>query len=47
MVHITCPDLEAARALASDLVEKDLCACVNIVNGIESVYKWDGKVNID
>lgn len=45
--YITCPDEEVATRVASDLVDKDLCACVNIVNGVKSVYKWEGKVHAD
>jgi periplasmic divalent cation tolerance protein len=33
-----------ARNLARQLVERQLAACVNIVPGIESTYRWQGKV---
>ncbi len=33
-----------ARKLAQALVEKRLAACVNIVPQVESVYRWQGKV---
>jgi len=36
-----------ARELATDLVEKRLAACVNIVPRIESVYRWRGNVERD
>lgn len=36
-----------ARALAHALVEARLAACVNIVPRIESVYRWEGKVQTD
>jgi periplasmic divalent cation tolerance protein len=36
-----------ARALAQSLVELRLAACVNIVPRIESVYRWEGKVEVD
>lgn len=39
--------MEVGKALAKDLVEKKLCACVNIVPGVTSVYWWDNKVNED
>ncbi len=30
--------------MADTLVERRLAACVNIVPGIESVYRWQGKI---
>jgi periplasmic divalent cation tolerance protein len=33
--------------LASSLVDSQLAACVNILPGITSVYRWEGKVNKD
>ena len=47
MVYVTCPDRETARAIASALVDNHEAACVNIVPGLESVYRWRGKVEID
>jgi periplasmic divalent cation tolerance protein len=35
---------EEARRIAHHLVEHHLAACVNIVPRIESVYRWQGKV---
>lgn len=35
------------RPLARELVEARLAACVNIVPGVESVYRWEGKVAED
>jgi periplasmic divalent cation tolerance protein len=33
-----------AAPLARDLVERRLVACVNVVEGIRSIYRWQGKV---
>jgi periplasmic divalent cation tolerance protein len=43
----TCPNQEVARAIAAALVERHLAACVNIVPGIESYYRWQGKFSQD
>ena len=39
----TCPDEATARRLASLLVEDHLAACVNILPGLTSVYRWQGR----
>ncbi len=44
LVFCTCPDAESAETLARRLVETALAACVNIVPGLLSVYKWQGKL---
>lgn len=35
------------KPLARQLVESRLAACVNIVPGVESIYRWEGKVAED
>lgn len=34
-----------AEALARQLVEEGLCACVNVVPGVRSVFRWEGRVD--
>ena len=36
-----------ARALARELVEQRLVACVNIIDRLQSIYRWEGKVAED
>ena len=43
-VHITAPDRARAAAMARVLVDERLAACVNIVDGVQSVYRWQEKV---
>jgi periplasmic divalent cation tolerance protein len=40
----TVPSLRVARRLARTLVGERLCACVNIVPGLRSIYRWEGRV---
>lgn len=47
LILCTTPDEKTAQLIASALVEEKLAACVNIIKGIESVYKWQGKIEID
>ena len=46
-VMSTAPDKDIARKIAEALVNKKLAACVNIIDGIESVYRWQGDVQND
>jgi len=39
----TCPDHEQAMQMANVLIDEGLAACVNIVPGLTSVYKWQGN----
>jgi len=43
----TCPDTATAERLARELVETALVACVNIVPGLRSIYRWNGAVQAD
>jgi periplasmic divalent cation tolerance protein len=43
-VFITAPNKEEASRLADMLVERKLAACVQILPAMESVYRWQGKI---
>lgn len=43
-VLITVPNDEVAASIATELVSKNLAACVNILPGVESVYHWEGEL---
>jgi len=44
IIYSTIDDIIDARKIANILVEEQLVACVNIIPGVESVYKWKGKI---
>lgn len=44
VVLVTAPDESVAQTIAHALVEESLAACVNIVRGMRSIYRWQGKV---
>ena len=47
VVFMTSGSAEEARRMASELVERRLAACVQILPEIESVYRWNGEVQRD
>jgi periplasmic divalent cation tolerance protein len=44
LVLSTTGSQEEARRIGRALVERRLAACVNIIGPIESIYRWQGKV---
>ncbi|GAB5389675.1 MAG: divalent-cation tolerance protein CutA [Alphaproteobacteria bacterium] len=44
LIYITCPDDETADRLAEIAVDGQLAACANILPGMRSVYRWQGKI---
>lgn len=46
IVYCTCPERDA-DTLATVLVDAQLVACVNIVPGVKSVFRWQGRVQRD
>ena len=43
-VYTTYPSIVEAEQAGRTLVERRLCACVNILPGMVSLYWWQGKV---
>ncbi|MGL5930584.1 MAG: divalent-cation tolerance protein CutA [Dermatophilaceae bacterium] len=43
-VHVTAPDVATAQRIARVLVEERLAACVQVVPGVTSTYRWEGEV---
>jgi periplasmic divalent cation tolerance protein len=44
LVYIICKTSAEADSLGEVIVERRLAACVNIIDGMRSIYWWDGKV---
>ena len=44
LLYATCPDMKTAKAIARALVDARLVACVNLLPGIISLFRWDGDV---
>ena len=40
----TFPEIETARRIARQLVSENLAACANIVPTVESIYRWQDKI---
>jgi periplasmic divalent cation tolerance protein len=40
----TVPNADIASKIARKLVEEQLVACVNIIPGLVSIYRWQGKI---
>ena len=43
-VYITASSPEEARLIGRTLVEERLAACVNMVDGMSSIYRWQGAI---
>jgi len=44
IVYMTAGDLAEARRIGRTLVEERLAACVNIIDGMRAVYRWEGEL---
>ena len=45
VAFITAPDPECAATIARALVEERLAACVNLLPGVRSIYRYEGAVH--
>lgn len=43
----TCPDQKTGEQIATLLVEQRLAACVNLMDSITSVYRWQDGIEYD
>jgi periplasmic divalent cation tolerance protein len=47
LIYITAKDKAEARKIGSELLESKLAACVNIIDNMNSLYVWEGKIQDD
>jgi periplasmic divalent cation tolerance protein len=47
LIYSTFPSAEAAAEVGKELVEGRLAACVNILPGMRSIYRWEGRIAQD
>ena len=40
----TFPEIDTARRIAGELVDQGFAACANLIPKIESIYRWQGKL---
>ena len=40
------PDAETARRISNQLVTERFVACANILPGVESIYRWNERIEI-
>lgn len=46
-VYMTASSAEEARRIGEALVAEQLAACVNVIDGMISIYRWQGAVQRD
>ena len=44
ILFCTCPDQNTASSIAQTLIGDNLAACVNILPGLTSVYRWQDQI---
>ena len=44
LVYMTAGSAEEAALISDALVTEHLAACVNLIEGMTSIYRWEGKV---
>ena len=45
LVLTTLPSRDAAQTIARTLVQERLAACVQILDGLLSIYRWEGRID--
>lgn len=47
LCFVTAPSHEVASTLARLVVDRELAACVSIMPGLQSIYRWQGEVTLE
>ena len=45
LVLSTFPETASVKSVAEKLVNEKLAACVNIVSGVQSIFRWQDKID--
>jgi len=46
LILCNCPDEPSALKIAEALLEQQQAACINLVAGVRSMYRWQGKLEM-
>ena len=44
VVLVTCPNRRVGETIGRTVVHERLAACVNVIPGLASIYRWEGKI---
>lgn len=44
IAYVTTKDREEALRIGKALVDERLAACANVMDGMQSIYRWEGRV---
>lgn len=44
IVYVPCKNKTEAKKIAKNLISQKLAICINIIDPIESIYRWKGKI---
>jgi periplasmic divalent cation tolerance protein len=47
LLYITVSTRDEAVKIGALLVEERLAACVNIIEGMSSIYRWEGRIHME
>ena len=46
-IYMTAGSKAEAEKIGNALLESHLAACVNVLDGMQSIYRWEGKIQQD
>ena len=44
LIYVTCKNKKEARLIGNNLLEQKLIACANIIDNIDSIYRYNGEI---